>query len=313
MTSFDEVILLTDEEREVLAESLEGSSLKDLLSQEEQKEMIETIGPVIKVLLLDDETFDKVVDVLEEKTYNTYNTPENKAALRKAVRLPGFDRTEAINSFTSILMGIAGSLEDSKNKLSTRKKDYIVRMIEMYMEAVDKAIIEGDMVTIATELISQDGRIPQFANEGDAGADLYSTVEMDLGPGEQAIIPLGFKVQIPEGYAMLIQPRSGQSAKTKLRICNTPGLIDSGYRGEVGVLVENIDPPIREIEADYIPDDGGYMKVRSFTYGQGIHIDKGQRIAQARIVQVPKTTYVQTDKVNETTRGEGGFGSSGKF
>ena len=102
---------------------------------------------------------------------------------------------------------------------------------------------------------------------------------------------------IPEGYAVLIQPRSGQSAKTKLRIANTPGLIDAGYRDEIGVIIENIEPPFKDI--DYEFDDNGEIHIKSIEHGLSYTIVEGQRFAQMRLVQVPKAEFVQVESVGE--------------
>ena len=113
---------------------------------------------------------------------------------------------------------------------------------------------------------------------------------------------------IPKGYAMLVQPRSGLSAKTHLRVANTPGLIDSGYRGEIGVIIENNEAPIKDITYDF--DENGKIIITSILHGNVCHIDKGQKIAQLRLVEVPSVSFRQVDSLDDTERGEGGFGST---
>lgn len=296
---------VTEEEIEIIKDSIvEAGGAID----KSTNDFIEGIVPIVKLLALDDKIFDATRPLFEENITKTFNSNEYRNGLRIFIdKNPDFEKDETVQQFTDLLKAIYHSTNETGGSKS--KKLFIANVVQAYSDALDSVIRDMDVITVPIELISEDGRMPQFANEGDAGADLYSTVEMDLNPGEQTIIPLGFKVQLPEGYAMLIQPRSGQSAKTKLRICNTPGLIDSGYRGEVGVLVENIDPPIRGIDSHYV--ESGKLIIDAIDYGTTLHIDKGQRIAQARIVKVPKTTYFETDAVNETLRGEGGFGSSG--
>ena len=159
--------------------------------------------------------------------------------------------------------------------------------------------------------IAENVSLPQYANEGDAGLDIYSPAEYTIGPGETVIIPTGIKMAIPTGYAILIQPRSGQSAKTKLRIANTPGLIDSGYRDEIGVIVENIEPPFKDIDYDF--DDNGEVHIKSILHGQSYTIAEGQRFAQMRLVQVPTAAFVQVDSVaNLGENRGGGFGHTGE-
>ena len=164
---------------------------------------------------------------------------------------------------------------------------------------------------------------PQYAHDTDAGMDIISPAEYTIAPGETIIIPTGIKCAIPEGYALLIQPRSGQSVKTKLRqprsgqsvktklrVANTPGLIDSGYRDEIGVIVENIEPPFKDI--DYEFDDNGEIHIKSILHGQSYTIAAGQKFAQMRLVQVPHAQFVAVENVGEIGENRGGgFGSTG--
>ena len=129
--------------------------------------------------------------------------------------------------------------------------------------------------------------VPSYAHPGDAGLDLYAAEEVTLKPFERALVPTGIKVAIPEGYAGFVQPKSGLALKHGLSIVNTPGLIDAGYRGEVGVILINLDP------------------------GETITIAKGQKIAQLVIQRVENVTVSVVDELDDTTRGEGGFGSTG--
>ena len=140
--------------------------------------------------------------------------------------------------------------------------------------------------------------------------DIYAPEEYTIPPGDTIIIPTGIKCAVPQGYALLIQPRSGQSAKTKLRIANTPGLIDSGYRDEIGVIVENIEPKIKDIEYEF--NDDGSINIKSVLYGDTYTITKGQRFAQMRLVEAPTAALFPVSNIGEIEgdRG-GGFGSSG--
>ena len=128
--------------------------------------------------------------------------------------------------------------------------------------------------------------MPERAYAGDAGLDLASCERVELGPGERALVPTGLAVAIPEGYAGFVQPRSGLALRHGISIVNTPGLIDSGYRGELRVTLLNTD--LRE----------------SFT------VEPGMRIAQLLIVPIPEVELVEVDELPETERGARGFGSS---
>lgn len=129
--------------------------------------------------------------------------------------------------------------------------------------------------------------LPSAANPGDAGLDLRSTVDATLKPGERSVVPAGIAVAIPEGFAGFVQPRSGLAARQGLGVVNSPGLIDSGYRGEIKVVLINLDPD------------------------EAITIARGDRIAQLVILPVPAVEVVEADELPETDRGDGGFGSTG--
>ncbi len=129
--------------------------------------------------------------------------------------------------------------------------------------------------------------VPAYAQPGDAGADLHSAVDIVLAPGERAMVPTGIAIALPTGYAAFVHPRSGLAIKHGLSMVNTPGTIDSGYRGEVSVLLINHDP------------------------SHAIDIRRGDRIAQLVIQQVEHAAFVEADELPDSARGSGGFGSTG--
>jgi dUTP pyrophosphatase len=130
-------------------------------------------------------------------------------------------------------------------------------------------------------------RLPTRAHDGDAGLDLYALEPAVLAPGERASVPTGIAVEIPPGHAGLVLPRSGLAARHGISVVNAPGLIDSGYRGEVRVLLLNTD------------------RARPFELGAG------DRIAQLVLVRVALATPTEVDALGDSDRGAGGFGSSG--
>ncbi len=130
--------------------------------------------------------------------------------------------------------------------------------------------------------------LPKYAHAGDAGLDLFSAEDLVLEPGARALIPTGIAIAIPEGYAGFVQPRSGLAIREGLSIVNTPGLIDSGYRGELKIIAINTDP------------------------AKAIEITRGERIAQLVIQAVPVVEIVPVEELDDTERSIGGFGSSGK-
>ncbi|WP_188671251.1 dUTP diphosphatase [Hoyosella rhizosphaerae] len=129
--------------------------------------------------------------------------------------------------------------------------------------------------------------VPVRAHPGDAGADLYSTVDVEIPPGERVLVGTGIAVALPIGTVGLIHPRSGLAARTGLSIVNTPGTVDAGYRGEIKVCLINLDPR------------------------DPIHIQRGDRIAQLVVQKVELVSFVEVESLNDTSRGDGGYGSSG--
>ena len=136
--------------------------------------------------------------------------------------------------------------------------------------------------------LSEAARPPAQAHEGDAGYDLHAAEAATLGPGERASVGTGIAVAIPDGHAGLVLPRSGLAARHGVALVNAPGLIDAGYRGEVRVLLLNTD------------------RERPF------EVDVGDRIAQLVLVKIEAPSLEESDELDETSRGAGGFGSSGR-
>lgn len=143
------------------------------------------------------------------------------------------------------------------------------------------------MVTINIQKIDKDLETPKYAHTGDAGLDLYSSVDCIIRPFERRKVPTGIKIAIPEGYAGFVQPKSGLAINKGLSLVNTPGLIDSGYRGEICVILINLDSR------------------------NDIRILRGDKICQLVIQKVEHAKISLTDSLGSTSRGEGGFGSTG--
>ena len=194
--------------------------------------------------------------------------------------------------------------------LSNIKKDFLKKIYLITANKLQEFVKNQNKVIHIPCELEEGVNLPVYAHKTDAGLDIYAREEITITPGETKIIGTGIKTAIPEGYAILIQPRSGQSVKTKLRIANTPGLIDSGYRDEIGVIIENIEPPFKDI--DYEFDDKGEIHIKSIEHGKAYTITEGQRFAQMRLVEVPKAEFVKVESVGEIGEDRGGgFGSSG--
>lgn len=162
-------------------------------------------------------------------------------------------------------------------------------------------------IRVYIEPLSEDFKLPTYAKKGDSGMDVCSTIDVDIYPNQTVIIPVGFKVAIPNGYEIQVRPRSGLSFKTPLRVSNSPGTVDAGFRDEIGVIMTNTsntdsDEPYT---SSYTIDEKGNK--------QGIYqIKKGDRIAQIVLQEVPKIKWEVIDDVTKIGQNRGGgFGSTG--
>ena len=151
------------------------------------------------------------------------------------------------------------------------------------------AFEETTILPVQLQILNEGIEAPSYAQPGDAGADLRSTIELFLAPGERRLVPTGVAVALPFGTVGLIHPRSGLAAKHGITVVNAPGTIDAGYRGEISVCLLNTDKD------------------------KAVDFKRGDRIAQLVIQRIEIAAFVQVDELSESARGTGGFGSTGGF
>ena len=143
-------------------------------------------------------------------------------------------------------------------------------------------------VDVLVRRLHPDVPLPAYAHPGDAGADLVTTVEVTLAPGERALVPTGIAIALPEGYAAFVHPRSGLATRQGVSVVNAPGTVDAGYRGEIKVTLINLDPR------------------------EPVTLRPGDRIAQLVVQRVEHAVIHEVESLPGTARGEGGFGSTGR-
>lgn len=157
-------------------------------------------------------------------------------------------------------------------------------------------------MTIKFKKLVPDAIVPKYAHQGDAGMDLYAAEDATIRHGEAELIHTGIAIALPDGYEAQVRSRSGLALKNKVFVLNSPGTIDSNYRGEIGVILANFG------NMQEIVNERG----ESFAYGPAeFKVHKGDRIAQLVIAPVTKAELVEVAELDETDRGEGGFGSTG--
>ena len=256
-------------------------------------------------LALKDETFEILRPVLQDSIIETFNEPQVQMQLIQSFAQCGFSIDDLINHSDEAFDAL---FNNSEVQLSESKKDFFKFLMTAIVNSITSSTINpAHVVEIPVEICREGAKLPTYATDGSAAMDIYSTEEYTIDPGQTIIIPTGIKVAIPHGYALLIHPRSGLSARSKLRIPNSLGLIDEDYHEEIGVIVENIDQKVKD--ADMY---GDFELVKE--YGAPITIGKGERIAQMRLVEVPRIKWREVNSLGNFKEDHGaGFGSSGRF
>ena len=304
------------EENENIFEELEQSDNNPLDAYFAQIENVipefggmEEIGAM---LALDDKDFAPIANAFLVHLQRSVNNLNDKMILVQGMNAAGYKAEDIIASYVLITQEIDEQLGDM---ISPAKRDFVKRMLGIITNTIaDTEGIAKKIIQIAIELTHEDAKIPTYAHIGDAGCDVYAIDDYTIAPGETKIIPTGLKMIIPEGYELQVRPRSGLSSKTKMRVANAPGTIDSSYRGEVGIIIENIEPPFKDIDYSFNAD--GSITINSIEHGAAFSIGKGERIAQLVLNEVPKAAFYLVNNIEEYSdeefsyRGTDGFGST---
>lgn len=260
------------------------------------------------ILALPDEQFEIVKPALLDSVEETFNTQEAKIAFAQMATANNL-RVEDFSANLDDLVNAIDELAADGMEISDSKKDFLKFICTTFINVLEESnMVPHRIISIPIEVCREGAKLPTYATKGSAAMDVYSPEEYVIGPGETVVIPTGLKVNIPLGYALLIQPRSGMSRKTKLRVANTPGLIDWDYHDEIGVIVENIDAPLK----DYALEWNGTEMTEGPLYGSSFTIGKGERFAQMRLVEVPLVNWLPVSSLGSFENDHGsGFGSTG--
>lgn len=257
------------------------------------------------MLTMPDEQFAILAPIFLEELARSLNNVNDQLAMVQALNVAGVRVDEVQQEFNKICDEIDNQLGQD---LTAQKRDFLKQILGLTYNAIGEAEgVAKRQVLIPIEYCREDAKMPTYAHLTDAGMDIYLTEDVVIHPGETKLIPTGLKVAIPLGYELQVRPKSGRSLKSKLRIANTPGTIDAGYRDEIGIIVDNIDPVIRHADMD---ETG---RLYNILWGSDIMLSKGEKIAQLVLSEVPKAIFYEVESVAaiENDGRNGGFGSTG--
>ena len=271
----------------------------------EAGEDITSFDEIAAILALPEAEFALLAPVFLHHLEKGLNNINDKLIMVQSMNMAGLKAENVKEQYEEICLEIDNQMAD---QMSAQKRDFLKRILGItYNNLADAEGISKRNIVIPIEYCRPDAKMPTYAHLTDAGMDVYLTEDVTIHPGETKLIPLGIKCALPFGYELQVRPKSGRSLKSKLRIANTPGTIDAGYRDEICIIADNIDPVIRSADMD---ENGRLYNV---VWGSDITLDKGEKIAQLVLSEVPKAVFYEVENVSsiENDGRQGGFGSTG--
>ena len=257
------------------------------------------------MLTLPEEHFSVLAPIFLSELERGLKTINDQLFLVQSMNAMGMKVEQVREQYQVIYDEIDQQMSDT---LTRQKRDFLKQMLAITYNAMAEAEgVAKKNILIPLEHCHPDSKIPAYAHLTDSGMDIFALDDITIAPGETKLVPTGLKVAIPAGYELQVRPKSGRCLKTKLRVANTPGTIDAGYRDEIGVIIDNIEPFIKSADID---EDGRLYNVE---FGSSYTIGKGEKFAQLVLCEVPKAIFYQVESVGEIENDgrAGGFGSSG--
>lgn len=240
---------------------------------------------LLTLLTLPNVKFDQIYPQLKVELNNTFTSNRFQQEIIDNIKNRDISK-EDLDAEKAEFMSLLDEIK-ADDSLSESKKDFVNSILTQSIMTIYD-LVENPREKIEVKIkVLPGGKIPTYAHPTDAGADVYASEPTNFEPYETKIVHTAIQVAIPTGYEIQLRPRSGLSLKTGFRVANAPGTIDSDYRGTVGVIMTN-------------------------TSDKPATIEKGDKIAQMVISPVPMIKWVETDNLDETERGENGFGSTDK-
>lgn len=263
-----------------------------------------SIDAIAVLLSMDDAQFELVSSGILDSFLRSLNTTNARLMLAQSINATGSTAESVQDEFLQLVNEI-----DTITDLTAPKRDFLKKLLRGINTAISETEgIAKRYIQIPFVKCHPDAKMPEYAHPDDSGMDVYAVDDYVIHPGETKLIPTGIRVAVPNGYEIQIRPKSGRALKTKMRIANSIGTVDAGFRGELQVIIENIEPPIKDITYDF--DDNGRPIITSILRGSDMTIGKGEKFAQLVLMEVPKAVLFQVENLDDTERGNGGFGST---
>lgn len=263
-----------------------------------------SIDAIAVLLSMDDAQFELVSPSILDSFLRSLNTTNARLMLAQSINATGSTAESVQDEFLQLVNEI-----DIITDLTAPKRDFLKKLLRGINTAISETEgIAKRYIQIPFVKCHPDAKMPEYAHPDDSGMDVYAVDDYVIHPGETKLIPTGIKVAVPNGYEIQIRPKSGRALKTKMRIANSIGTVDAGFRGELQVIIENIEPPIKDITYDF--DNNGRPIITSILRGSDMTIEKGEKFAQLVLMEVPKAVLFQVENLDDTERGNGGFGST---
>lgn len=263
-----------------------------------------SIDAIAVLLSMDDAQFELVSPGILYSFLRSLNTTNVRLMLAQSINATGSTAESVQDEFLQLVNEI-----DVITDLTAPKRDFLKKLLRGINTAISETEgIAKHYIQIPFVKYHPDAKMPEYAHPDDSGMDVYAVDDYVIHPGETKLIPTGIKMAVPNGYEIQIRPKSGRALKTKMRIANSIGTVDAGFRGELQVIIENIEPPIKDITYDF--DDNGRPIITSILRGSDMTIGKGEKFAQLVLMEVPKAVLFQVESLDDTERGNGGFGST---
>ena len=270
------------------------------------------------LLGLPEDSFRFITPIFLDEFEKSLNNLNDKLALSQALNAAGMTVEDLKDQYDALLADLD---RETSQYLSLQKRNFLRQIFNIVYNAIAETEgIATRVIKIPIEFCLPDAKMPAYAHPTDAGMDVYALEDITIAPGETKLIPIGIKVALPYGYELQVRPKSGRCLKTKLRVANAPGTIDAGFRDEIAVIIDNIDPPIKAITGIHHSfgtagaKNGGLTDIYEpiCEYGSSYTIGKGEKFAQLVLSTVPKAIFTKVESVNGIGEDRGGgFGSTG--